>query len=43
MLSILIPVFNYNIYPLVSELQQAIIENIVFEIITIDDASTIPD
>ncbi|WP_309641389.1 glycosyltransferase [Flavobacterium sp.] len=41
MLSILIPVFNYNAVPLVEALHEQIIkENIVFEIIVADDAST---
>ena len=41
MLSILVPVFNYNVYPLVVELQKQCMEcGIVFEIIVIDDAST---
>ena len=41
MLSILIPVYNYNVYPLVVELQKQCMEcGIVFEIIVIDDAST---
>lgn len=40
MLSILIPTYNYNIYPLVQELEsQALKANIVFEIICIDDGS----
>lgn len=41
MLSILIPSFNYNTFPLVQELHQQLVkENIVFEIIVGDDAST---
>ena len=41
MLSILVPVYNYNVYPLVVELQKQCMEcGIVFEIIVIDDAST---
>ena len=41
MLSILVPVYNYNVYPLVVELQKQCIEcGINFEIIVIDDAST---
>ena len=40
MLSIVIPTYNYNIYPLVCELeQQALKLNIAFEIICIDDGS----
>lgn len=40
MLSILIPTYNYNIYPLVQEVfQQCISENIKFEIIVLDDFS----
>jgi hypothetical protein len=40
MLSILIPVYNFDIRNLVSELHcQAILENVPFEIIIIDDAS----
>ena len=40
MLSILIPVYNYNIYPLALELQKQCIEcGIVFEILCQDDAS----
>jgi len=40
MLSILIPCYNYNCYPLVKELnRQATLLKIVFEIICIDDAS----
>lgn len=42
MISILIPSYNYNTLPLVEELQrQAILENIVFEIIVQDDASSL--
>jgi len=41
MLSILIPTYNYDVQPLVLELQkQAIKLNIVYEIIVCDDAST---
>ena len=41
MLSILIPIYNYNVYPLVEELHKQCIEcKIDFEIICIDDAST---
>ncbi|MES2486365.1 MAG: glycosyltransferase family 2 protein [Bacteroidota bacterium] len=41
MLSILIPTYNYNVLPLVQELQfQAKREHIEFEIIVLDDAST---
>lgn len=41
MLSILIPTYNYNVFPLAQELQtQAKSEHIDFEIIVIDDAST---
>lgn len=40
MLSILITIYNYNLYPLVQELHSQCIENkIVFEILTQDDAS----
>lgn len=40
MLSILIPVYNYNVYPLVSELQKQCIDcGIAFEILCQDDAS----
>lgn len=42
MLSILIPTYNYNIYALVVELyEQCIALDIVFEIITIDDCSSV--
>jgi glycosyltransferase involved in cell wall biosynthesis len=42
MISILIPTFNFNTYPLVQELyNQAVLENIDFEIIVADDASPI--
>lgn len=41
MLSILIPVYNYNVIPLVFELQkQCVKNNIIFEIIVCDDGST---
>jgi glycosyltransferase involved in cell wall biosynthesis len=41
MLSILIPTYNYNVLPLVQEVQfQAKREHIEFEIIVLDDAST---
>ncbi len=41
MLSILIPTYDYNIFPLVNLLnQQAQDSNIIYEIITIDDGST---
>lgn len=41
MLSILIPTYNYNIYPLVSEIYNQCKEcNLEFEIICLDDAST---
>jgi len=41
MLSILIPTYNYNVLPLVQEVQyQARREHIEFEIIVLDDAST---
>ncbi|RWW92092.1 glycosyltransferase family 2 protein [Flavobacterium cerinum] len=41
MLSILIPTYNYNVLPLVQKLQKlANCENIAFEIIVLDDAST---
>ncbi len=40
MLSILIPTYNYNIFPLVQELhEQCIQQKIVFEIIVLDDCS----
>ena len=40
MISILIPSYNYNTLPLVKELhEQAILENLEFEIIVQDDAS----
>ena len=40
MISILIPCYDYNAYPLASKLEkQALILNINFEIICIDDAS----
>jgi glycosyltransferase involved in cell wall biosynthesis len=40
MLSILIPTYNYNVYPLVQELEtQALLAKITFEIICIDDGS----
>ena len=40
MLSILIPSFNYNVYPLAKELEtQALNANIVYELICIDDGS----
>ena len=40
MISILIPTFNFNTFPLVQELyNQAVTENIDFEIIVVDDAS----
>ena len=42
MLSILLPVYNYNVYPLVSELYKQCLESkIVFEILCQDDASNI--
>ena len=42
MLSILIPTFNHNIVSLVKELhEQAVHEDIVFEIVCLDDASTL--
>jgi glycosyltransferase involved in cell wall biosynthesis len=42
MLSILIPVYNYNVLPLVQKLHaQAMQANIAFEIIVVDDCSTI--
>jgi len=42
MISILIPSYNYNTLPLVEELHnQAILENITFEIIVQDDASSL--
>ncbi|MDO9262156.1 MAG: glycosyltransferase family A protein [Flavobacteriaceae bacterium] len=40
MLSILLPSYNYNLFPLVKELHQQLInENIPFEIVCMDDAS----
>tara|TARA_R110002167_G_scaffold32805_7_gene106122 strand:- start:10943 stop:11830 length:888 start_codon:yes stop_codon:yes gene_type:complete len=43
MLSILIPTYNYNVYPLAKQLvQQATLLNIDFEFICIDDASSSP-
>jgi glycosyltransferase involved in cell wall biosynthesis len=40
MLSIVIPTYNFNVFPLVTELyRQAIALNITFEIIVLDDAS----
>lgn len=40
MISVLIPTYNYNIYPLVSEIKQQCDEaGIVYEIISLDDAS----
>ena len=40
MLSILIPIYNYNVYPLVLELHKQCIEaNVTFEILCQDDAS----
>ncbi|WP_299012206.1 glycosyltransferase family A protein [uncultured Polaribacter sp.] len=40
MLSVLIPTYNYNAFPLVTELhQQLVLENISFEIICFDDGS----
>jgi glycosyltransferase involved in cell wall biosynthesis len=42
MLSILIPTYNYNVYPLAKELyNQAVREKEVFEIIVLDDASNL--
>ena len=42
MLSILIPVYNYSVYPLVSELQKQCLEsNIQFEILCQDDSSNL--
>lgn len=42
MLSILIPTYNYNVYPLVKELdRQSSLLNIPYEIIVVNDASTI--
>lgn len=44
MISILIPTYNFNTFPLVQELyNQAVAENIDFEIIVCDDASPIND
>ena len=41
MLSILVPVYNYNVYPLVVELRKQCMEcGLVFEILCQDDAST---
>lgn len=43
MLSILIPIYNYNAFPLASELVEQLLEiNIEFEIICVDDASKSP-
>ncbi|RSK39172.1 glycosyltransferase family 2 protein [Mangrovimonas spongiae] len=43
MLSILIPTYNYNAYPLAKEIEkQAIASNTIFEIICIDDGSNSP-
>ncbi len=40
MLSILIPTYNYNVFPLVNEVsEQCLSEKINFEIIVLDDAS----
>lgn len=40
MLSILIPTYNYNVYPLVEVIEQQILKaNIVFELICVDDGS----
>lgn len=40
MLSVLIPSYNYNFFPLVKEIHKQLVnENILFEIICIDDAS----
>jgi len=40
MLSILIPTYNYNVFPLVKEVcEECILEKISFEIIVLDDAS----
>jgi len=40
MLSILIPTYNYNVFPLVQEVfRQCVKENIIFEIIVLDDSS----
>ena len=42
MFSILIPVYNYSVYPLISELQKQCLEiNIQFEILCQDDASNL--
>ena len=42
MLSILIPIYNYNVYPLVLELhEQCMTLGISFEILCQDDGSTI--
>ncbi|PZR21433.1 MAG: hypothetical protein DI539_07975 [Flavobacterium psychrophilum] len=41
MLSILIPTYNYNVFPLVQDLHaMAVQENIAFEILVMDDGST---
>lgn len=43
MLSILIPTYNYNVYPLVADLnEQSTLLKIVFEIIVLDDCSSNP-
>jgi glycosyltransferase involved in cell wall biosynthesis len=41
MLSVLIPTYNYNVYPLAREVhKQLLATNVVFEILVFDDAST---
>lgn len=41
MISVLIPTYNYNVYPLVLELHRQLTEpNIIFEIICVDDGSS---
>jgi glycosyltransferase involved in cell wall biosynthesis len=41
MLSVLIPTYNYNVYPLVREVhKQLLVTNVAFEILVFDDAST---
>ena len=42
MLSILIPTYNYNVYPLLTELKkQADLANLPYEILVLDDASSL--
>jgi len=40
MLSILIPTYNYNVYPLVETIEKQVLKaNIIFELICLDDGS----